>query len=95
MVLLGASNLLTILLGAAAAMAITQTRRLPRWLALGAVAFALTHLGAAVSWARSGAFSQTGVFTVIAPLTFLAWVAAVAVALLRGGDLTGPDGTPS
>ena len=83
MVLIGASNLLTIVLGAAAAAAITQSRVLSRWLAIGAAVFALAHLGATVSWARSGAFSQTGVFTVLAPVLYLAWVVAVAVVLLR------------
>ncbi len=84
--LLGASNLLTIVLGAAAALAITQSRNLPGWLGIGAGAFALAHLGATVSWARSGAFSQTGVFSALAPLLYLAWVVAVSVVLLRYRD---------
>jgi hypothetical protein len=82
-VLLGASNLLTIILGIAAAVAIAQNPQLPRWLAIGAGIFAAAHFGAAVSWARSGAFSQTGVFTVVAPLLYLVWLVAVAVVLLR------------
>lgn len=84
--LLGASNLLTIVLGAAAAVAIMQSRALPGWLAIGAGVFALAHLGATVSWARSGTFSQTGIFTLLAPLLYLAWVIAAAVVLLRTGD---------
>lgn len=82
-VLVGASNLLTIILGVAAAVAIALSPQLPRWLAVGAGVFAAAHLGATVSWARSGAFSQTGVFTILAPVLYLAWVVAVAVVLLR------------
>lgn len=81
--LFGASNLLTVLLGAAAAVAILQTQTLPRWLGIGAAVFALAHLGATVSWARSGAFSQTGVFALLAPVFYLVWALAVAVTLLR------------
>ena len=79
----GASNLLTIVLGAAALVSIAQRRdMLPRWLAIGAGVFALAHLGATVSWARSGAFSPTGVFSVLAPVLYLAWVLALSVVLL-------------
>jgi hypothetical protein len=85
MVLLGASNLLTLILGAAAAISLGQSAALPRWLAIGAGAFALAHLGASLSWARSGAFSQTGFFSVLAPLLFLVWIVCGAVVLLRIG----------
>jgi hypothetical protein len=81
--LVGASNLLTIILGVATGVAIAQSSQLPRWLAVGAGVFAAAHLGATVSWARSGAFSQTGVFTILAPVTYLAWLVAVSVVLLR------------
>jgi hypothetical protein len=83
LVLVGASNLLTILLGVAAAIAIAQSRALPGWLATAAAVFAVAHFGATVSWARSGAFSPTGVFSILAPILYLAWVMAVSVVLLR------------
>jgi hypothetical protein len=73
----------TIILGVAAAVAIALGPQLPRWLAVGAGLFAAAHLGATVSWARSGAFSQAGVFTILAPVLYLAWVVAVAGVLLR------------
>jgi hypothetical protein len=82
-VLLGASNLLTIILGIAAAIAIVQSGALPRWLGFSAVVFALGHLAATLSWARSGAFSQTGFFTVLAPALYVLWALAVSIALLR------------
>jgi hypothetical protein len=82
-VLLGASNLLTVILGVATAVAIAQTSVLPKWLAAGALLFAAAHLGATVSWAHKGAFSQSGVFGVLAPLLFLAWTLAVSIVLLR------------
>jgi hypothetical protein len=85
-VLVGASNLLTIILGVAAAVAIALSPQLPRWLAVGAGVFAAAHLGATVSWARSGAFSQTGFFALRAPLLYLVWVIALAVVLLRTRD---------
>jgi hypothetical protein len=84
MALIDGSNLLTIILGVAALVAIVQRRDvLPRWLGIGAGVFALAHLGATVSWARSGAFSQTGVFSVLAPVFYLAWVLALSVVVLR------------
>jgi len=83
LVLIGASNLLTIILGVAAAIAIAQSRGLPGWLATAAGVFAAAHFGATVSWARSGAFSPTGVFSILAPILYLAWVLAVSVVLLR------------
>jgi hypothetical protein len=91
-VLIGASNLLTIVLGVAAAVAIAQTPGLPRWLATGAAVFALAHLGATMSWARSSAFSQSGVFAFVAPFLYLAWIVSVAVVLLRtpATDAIGP-----
>jgi hypothetical protein len=83
LVLIGASNLLTIILGVAAAIAIAQSRALPGWLATAAGVFAVAHFGATVSWARSGAFSPTGVFSILAPILYLAWVLAVSIVLLR------------
>jgi hypothetical protein len=82
-VLINASNLVTVLLGVAAAIAIVQTRQLPSWLGVGAAIFAAAHLGATLSWARSGAFSQTGVLPSIAPMFYLAWVLAVSISLLQ------------
>jgi len=87
LVLLGASNLLTIILGVAAAVAIAQSPRLPNWLATGAAIFAAAHFGATVSWARSGAFSQTGVFATLAPVLYLVWVVAAGVVLLRSSSV--------
>jgi hypothetical protein len=47
------------------------------------VAVAVAHAAAAVSWAREGAFSQTGIFTILAPTLYLLWVVVTAVLLLR------------
>lgn len=85
-VLMGASNLVTVLLGVAAALAIRLSRLLPNWLAAGAVVVAAAHLAAAASWARSGALSQSGVFTTLAPALYITWVVAVSVVLLRNAD---------
>lgn len=88
-VLLNASNLATIVLGVAAAIATLQSSVLPRWTGYLAVLFALAHFGATVSWARDGAFSQTGAFPTLAPLVYLVWVVAVSIVLLRAPERLG------
>jgi hypothetical protein len=83
LVLLGASNLLTIILGVTAAIAIAQSRVYP--VGSRSVRESLRSL----TWERpshgrrSGAFSPTGVFSLLAPILYLAWVLAVSVVLLR------------
>jgi hypothetical protein len=75
-----------VVLGAAAAIATLQSSVLPRWTGYLAVLFAFAHFGATVSWARDGAFSQTGAFPTLAPLVYLVWVVAVSIVLLRARD---------
>ena len=53
------------------------------WVGWSAVVVAVSHLVASVSLARDGAFSPSGFFAVGAGFTYLAWMAAVSIVLLR------------
>jgi hypothetical protein len=67
----------------AAAVVIYRTGVLPRWLGHGAVLVAVIHLASTLSLARTGVWSPFGIVPSVAPLSHTAWLAGIALVLLR------------
>jgi hypothetical protein len=72
----------TVISAGAFAVVLIRTCRPARWAGWLSAVVAVAHLLASASLARSGAFSPTGVFPILAPLSYLAWVVATSALLL-------------
>ena len=67
----------------ASAVVIYRSDVLPRWLAHLAVLVAVIHLASMPALARTGGASPLGVLAGVAPLSHTAWLAGIALVLLR------------
>jgi hypothetical protein len=78
-----ASNVPTVVMALALALAFRAARPSPAWAAPATVVLAAVHLVATTCWARSGVWSPTGPVALAPGFAYMAWVAALSIALLR------------